>query len=75
VLRLRDSQIEFVDGNEICNQPLGGDIVYDQGPDFWVGRHGNGSANWDFQGNIDDVRVEGRALDPGEIQSLSQGLP
>ena len=63
----------YFDGMEICNQALGGDIVYDQGPDFWVGRHGNGSANWDFEGNIDDVRVEGRALLPEEIQALAQG--
>jgi hypothetical protein len=53
----------------------GGNIVYDQGNTFFVGRHGNGQQNWDFQGLMDDVRVYGRALQANEVQDLFGRAP
>jgi hypothetical protein len=44
------------------------------GTDLWVGRHGNGSANFDFQGNVDEVRIYARVLTVAEIQGLAQGV-
>jgi hypothetical protein len=66
----------YVDGVEVRSEPqLTQDILYDQGKDFWVGRHGNGSLAWDFQGNVDDVRVYNRALSPDDIATLAGGVP
>jgi hypothetical protein len=63
----------YVDGNEVCNNNRIEPIVYDQGQDFWVGRHGNTQTTWDFEGNIDDVRVYSRGLDAAEINNLFTG--
>jgi hypothetical protein len=60
----------YLDGVEKCTNTRGENLLYDRGPDFWVGRHGNGSTAWDFEGNIDDVRVYPRALVASEISSL-----
>src|SRR5207245_774363 len=51
----------WFDGVLICNDGASNqNIIYTgQGPDFWVGRHGNNQDQWDFTGNIDDVRVYG----------------
>jgi hypothetical protein len=68
-----DGMRVYFDGNEVCTNSEGGDIVYDQGNTFFVGRHGNGQQNWDFQGLMDDVRVYGRALDANEIADLFGG--
>ena len=43
------------------------------GTDFWVGRQGNGNVNYDFQGNLDELRIYDRVLPPEEIQALAQG--
>jgi hypothetical protein len=63
----------YFDGVETCSSALGDDIVYDRGPDLFVGRHGNGQTTWDFDGNIDDVRIYGRAFSAAEIASLAAG--
>jgi hypothetical protein len=65
----------YFDGMQVCTNASGQDLRYDRGPDFWVGRHGNGSTAWDFEGNIDDVRVYGRALTAAEIAGLAPGSP
>ena len=61
----------YLDGVEKCTNAHNEDLLYDRGQDFWVGRHGNGSTAWDFEGNIDDVRVYGRALTAAEIGVLA----
>jgi hypothetical protein len=68
-----DGMVVYFDGNEICSNGDGNAIVYDQGNTFFVGRHGNGQQNWDYQGLIDDVRVYGRALQANEVQDLFGG--
>jgi hypothetical protein len=50
------------------------DIVYAGfGQDFWVGRHGNNKTIYDFQGNLDELRLYHRVLSEAEIQALAQG--
>jgi hypothetical protein len=61
----------YLDGVERCTNTRGENLLYDRGPDFWAGRHGNGSTAWDFEGNLDDVRVYPRALAASEITALS----
>jgi hypothetical protein len=64
----------FVDGAELMSCPAAtGSIVYDQGNDLYVGRHGGTQTNWDFDGQIDDVRIYGRALDDGQISAVYLG--
>jgi hypothetical protein len=70
----------YLDGVLVpCDQLINGAnatsaLVYTGlGQDFWVGRHGNNSPNFDFQGNIDEVRIYNRALPVQEIQALAQG--
>jgi hypothetical protein len=50
------------------------DIVYTTtAHSFWVGRHGDGQTQWDFSGNIDEVRMYTRVLSAAEIATLAQG--
>jgi hypothetical protein len=65
----------YYDGALVCSNTQGSDIRYDRGPDLWVGRHGNGNANMDFGGEIDDVRVYLRALNASDVAWLYQGKP
>jgi hypothetical protein len=51
-------------------------ILYDRGTDLFVGRHGNDTTNaaiYDFEGNIDDVRIYAQTLSPTEIAALAAG--
>ena len=54
-------------------------IVYDLGSDLWVGRHGDPAGlnhdRFDFEGNIDEVRIYTRALNDLEIAALARGAP
>jgi hypothetical protein len=63
----------YFDGKQVCSSGAGEDIKYDQSDSLWIGRHGNGQEIWDFDGNIDDVRIYGRALSPDEIAWLASG--
>ena len=63
----------YLDGVEVCNMPQVDPIGYDQGPDIWLGRHGFNQDIWDFDGNIDDVRIYGRVLTEAEIAWLAAG--
>jgi hypothetical protein len=63
----------YFDGVEKCSLANAQDLVYDRGNDLWVGRHGQTKAGFDFDGDIDDVRIYGRALPPGEVAALFQG--
>jgi len=51
------------------------DVKYTgRGADFWVGRNGNGGTTFDFQGNVDDLRVYNRVLTATEVLALAQGV-
>ena len=61
----------YFDGVSVATSGSAAAILYDQGPDLWVGRHGKDDAAFDFNGNIDDVRVYGRALSGPEIARIA----
>jgi hypothetical protein len=63
----------YLDGVERCAVGVSGTIAYDRGLDLWVGRHGKGNIDFDFEGNIDEVRLYTRALAPAEVAALAQG--
>jgi hypothetical protein len=63
----------YFDGVERGSNNIGDPILYDRGDDLFVGRHGNGQEFWDFDGNIDEVRVYTRALSAAEIAELAAG--
>jgi hypothetical protein len=67
-----DGLIVYFDGAPICNHPADiQSVIYTgQGTDFFVGRHGNGQDQWDFTGNIDDVRIYGEALAADQIMAI-----
>lgn len=60
-----------------CPAHPGDNIVYDQGTDLWVGRHGRPESNQqlDFSGHIDEVRIYRRALTDSEVAALAKGHP
>jgi hypothetical protein len=67
----------YFDGVERCTSDAPNavkPILYDQGPDFWVGRHGNTQTIYDFGGTLDEVRVYARVLTPEEIAALARGV-
>jgi len=62
----------YVDGTLRASNGRADPILYtyDQ---LLVGREGNGGANHDFEGGVDEVRLYTRALTPSEIAALAGG--
>lgn len=50
------------DGAEVCALASTAPIVHDPFVDFWVGTHGAEKPGFDFDGNIDEIRIYSRAL-------------
>jgi hypothetical protein len=70
---IRDQDITiYYDGKlaGMCSSTVG--ILYDQGPDLWIGRHGFGSDASDFDGNLDEVRVYDRVLSANDVATLAR---
>jgi hypothetical protein len=63
----------YFDGVERCSNGLNDAISYSAGTELWVGRHGDGNTDRDFDGRIDDVRVYNRALSATEVGDLADG--
>jgi hypothetical protein len=63
----------YFDGVEKCAMTNAMTMAYDRGNDLLVGRHGENETNFDFDGNIDDVRIYTRALPAPEIAALARG--
>ena len=66
----------YFDGAVACTSTRGESISYsnsDVSDDLWVGRHGNGQTQWDFGGNIDELRIYNRVLSDAEIAGLAAG--
>jgi hypothetical protein len=63
----------YFDGVERCSNNETQPIAYDQSSDFYVGRHANNEDNWDFGGNLDEIRVYTRALSAADIARLAAG--
>jgi hypothetical protein len=53
----------------------GADVRYDRGTDFCIGRHCNNNANYDFHGEIDDVRIYNHAMTDADVAWLASGKP
>lgn len=58
----------FVDGLERSSFPIGEAPAYAAGPDFWMGRHGDGNPLYDFHGVLDEVQVSPRLRSPSWIR-------
>jgi endonuclease/exonuclease/phosphatase family metal-dependent hydrolase len=65
----------YVDGVLSVSPPFSGPITYSPNRSFHIGRHGNGSGAYDFKGQIDAVRVYGRALTAAEVAELRAEPP
>ncbi len=63
----------YFDGQERCSNGLDGNVDYIAGDELWVGRHGDGDTDRDFDGHIDEVRIYTRVLSATEIQNLASG--
>jgi hypothetical protein len=63
----------YFDGVSLCSNALGENLQYTTFNSFVVGHHAKGRADFDFNGNIDEVRVYGRVLSDTEIGALAQG--
>lgn len=61
----------YLDGELIGTTIGNGPIEYDNNPDTYIGRGGNGTGDFDFNGLIDDARVYARALSAKEIAALA----
>lgn len=47
----------YVDGNKVGEAENAAPIAYVLGPNLYVGQHGNGSGDYNFNGAIDELRV------------------
>jgi hypothetical protein len=63
----------YFDGVESCFLPGNLTIAYDLGTELFVGRHGDGDLVYDYEGNLDEVRIYNRSLSAAEILRLAQG--
>jgi concanavalin A-like lectin/glucanase superfamily protein len=63
----------YFDGVQKCATANTDPMTYDLGNAFRVGRHGQTADTYDFDGNIDEVRVYRRALAQPEIAALAAG--
>ena len=64
----------YYDGVEKCSNGNGASMSYTTASELVVGRHGIGETQWDFDGNIDDVRIYTRALPAAEIAAVAAGF-
>ena len=65
----------FFDGAQVCTAASADPMGYDIAGTFAAGQHGNLGDVYDLDGNLDDVRVYGRALSTEEIMALAAGGP
>jgi hypothetical protein len=63
----------YFDGVSVCTNTLGADLAYTSFDSFVVGHHARGRSDFDFEGNLDEVRVYGRVLSDTEIGALARG--
>ena len=73
VINSVDGMRVYYDGNQTCASVDARNVTYNVGNDFFVGRHGDGETQWDFDGNVDEVRLYNRILSLPEITALAQG--
>jgi hypothetical protein len=68
-----DAMHLYFDGAAVCRLANAQPMVYDRGEDLWVGRHGDRQTTYEFDGNVDEVRVYDRALAAPEVAALANG--
>lgn len=61
----------YLDGQLVGTLVGNGPIEYDNSPDTYIGRAGDGLGGYDFTGMIDEARIYSRALSAEEIAALS----
>lgn len=61
----------YIDGAIVGTTAANLPIEYDNSPDTYIGRAGDGGGGFDFGGSIDDARIYSRALSAGEIAALA----
>ncbi|MEK7595865.1 MAG: DUF2341 domain-containing protein [Patescibacteria group bacterium] len=59
----------YIDGKLAATQTETNIIVYDQGANFFLGKHGNAGTVYDFNGFIDEVKVYNFAKSASNIQT------
>ncbi len=70
---IKDTFYVYVDGIVVGSSTSTANVSWSpRGANTFIGRHGNGNTNYDFEGSIDDVRVYGRALSPNEVAALTE---
>jgi hypothetical protein len=70
-----DGATTFATNLASANPLAGTDVRYDRTDDFFVGRHGGNGGNYDFHGEIDDVRVYNHVMTPSDVAWLFAGKP
>jgi hypothetical protein len=65
----------YVDGIERASVATASSLSYTLNQNASIGKHGNGSTTFDFNGWLDDVRVYNRALCAADISALFSGAP
>ncbi|MGB7329407.1 MAG: LamG-like jellyroll fold domain-containing protein, partial [Rubripirellula sp.] len=65
----------YIDGQAVQTAMPVGAIDYDNSPDTYIGRAGDGGGGFDFDGKIDEARIYSRALTADEIAALATDQP
>jgi uncharacterized delta-60 repeat protein len=65
----------YLDGQLIGLMTGNGPIEYDNSPDTFIGRAGDGLGDFDFIGQVDDARIHTRPLTADEVKALANDLP
>ncbi|MFC1762729.1 FG-GAP-like repeat-containing protein, partial [Planctomycetota bacterium] len=64
----------YLDGVAVNSDSTTSSISYTLGAHSYIGKHGDGSTTFDFNGSIDDSRIYNRALTAREIATLAADL-
>jgi hypothetical protein len=76
-----DGMTVYLDGVLLLTKPTatdlraGADVRYDRGTDLCVGRHCFNNVNYDFHGEIDDVRIYNHPMTQSDVTWLASGKP
>ena len=65
-------QALYLDGVVVSTTNATTSIAYNKGANSFIGKHGNGSTTYDFNGKIDDARIYSRALTAAEVAALAE---
>jgi glucose/arabinose dehydrogenase len=72
VVKSASSVIVYLDGITRLTQAVSGNISYTLGTNVVMGAHGNGSADFNLTGSIDEVRIWSTARTASQIQANMQ---